>query len=83
MRFPVIVSLSLLLSGFVAADAQTTPPVRRTPADSAAAANNRQRGQFNQVDLNAPPTKYSYYDAFAPFFYQKFCIGGQLVAGAT
>ena len=71
MRFPVIVSLSLLLSGFVAADAQTTPPVRRTPADSAAAANNRQRGQFNQVDLNAPPTKYSYYDAFAPFFYTK------------
>lgn len=72
MKFPVIVSLSLVLVTCIAtADAQTTPPARRTPADSNAANNNRQRGQFNQADLNAPATKYSYYDAFAPFFYTK------------
>jgi len=31
----------------------------------------RMRRNFDQVDANAPATKYDYHDAFAPFFYSK------------
>jgi hypothetical protein len=34
-------------------------------------ANAQRRGGAEQPDPNAPATKYSYYDAFAPFFYTK------------
>jgi hypothetical protein len=34
-------------------------------------ADAQRRGGAEQADPNAPATKYSYYDAFAPFFYSK------------
>ncbi|NCI46366.1 M1 family metallopeptidase [Sediminibacterium soli] len=50
-----------LAAGIASVHAQNTPP-----------ANAPRRGfGTEQADPNAPATKYSYYDAFAPFFYTK------------
>ena len=69
MKFPIIATFAFL-AGISAIDAQTTPPA--TGAAPAANANRPQRRPMGeQVDPNAPATKYSYYDAFAPFFYTK------------
>jgi hypothetical protein len=68
MKFPVLASLTLaLFAATVSVDAQNTVPP---------AAGDRQRqgnrgGGGPQIDSTAPQTKYSYFDAFAPFFYTK------------
>lgn len=68
-----ITCLSLaILGGITIAEAQTTPP-STTPLSNAPATAppTRQRRPVEQPDPNAPPTKYDYHDAFAPFFYAE------------
>jgi hypothetical protein len=75
MKFQVIASLSLaLFAATVSGEAQNTvPPANGTTPAAGDAANRPRpgRGGGPQVDSTAPPTKYSYFDAFAPFFYTK------------
>jgi hypothetical protein len=67
MKFPIIASLSLaLMAGIAVTEAQTTPP-----ADANAQANRPRRQNTEQSDPNTPATKYSYSEAFAPFYYTK------------
>ncbi len=72
MKFPIIATFAFV-AGISAINAQTTPPATgAAPAAANANANRPQRRPMGeQVDPNAPATKYSYYDAFAPFFYTK------------
>ncbi len=65
MKLRLIAGLSLALC-ISMADAQTTPPA----AGATTPPVRRDRPQ-NLPDPNAPPTKYDYHDAFAPFFYTK------------
>jgi hypothetical protein len=75
MKFQVIASLSLaLFAATVSIDAQNTVPPASGITPAAGDAANRPRpgrGGPPQVDSMAPPTRYSYFDAFAPFFYTK------------
>ena len=50
--------------------AQTTAVAAATSTATSAPAP-RMRRNMDQVDPNAPATKYDYHDAFAPFFYTK------------
>ncbi|WP_158796185.1 M1 family metallopeptidase [Pedobacter sp. L105] len=67
MKINLLYSLSLvLLAGINVVSAQvTTPPATSTPPPAAS------RRPVEPPDPNAPPTKYDYHDAFAPFFYSK------------
>ncbi|HVZ26769.1 MAG TPA: M1 family metallopeptidase, partial [Sediminibacterium sp.] len=66
------VYLSLLFAaGSLQLFAQTTPPAAQGRPGNTQQQRGR-RGFFEEpVDPTAPATKYSYYDAFAPFFYTK------------
>lgn len=67
MKIKLISSLSLvLLAGINVVSAQVT-----TPSGTTAPAESRPRRPVEPPDPNAPPTKYDYHDAFAPFFYTK------------
>ena len=60
----------LLLMCAESALAQTTAVAAATSTATSAPAP-RMRRNMDQVDPNAPATKYDYHDAFAPFFYTK------------
>ena len=60
----------LLLMSAESALAQTTAVAAATSTATSAPAP-RMRRNMDQVDPNAPATKYDYHDAFAPFFYTK------------
>lgn len=60
----------LLLMCTESALAQTTAVAAATSTATSAPAP-RIRRNMDQVDPNAPATKYDYHDAFAPFFYTK------------
>ena len=70
MKFPIIATFAFV-AGITVMNAQTTPPATGAAAPAANANRPQRRPMGEQVDPNAPATKYSYYDAFAPFFYTK------------
>lgn len=64
-----LLSCIVLLCGITIVTAQTNPPQRNLSRDSLVRSG---RGRYTEVaDPNAPPTKYSYTETFAPFFYTK------------
>ncbi|MBV9988878.1 MAG: M1 family metallopeptidase [Chitinophagaceae bacterium] len=72
MKFPLIASLALaILAGQATLNAQDTNPNNNRPRTDSNANRPPRRNFGEQVDPNAPPTKYSYSETFAPFFYTK------------
>ena len=76
MKRSLIATLSMaLIAGISFVEAQTPPTTPPATAGGTAAglsgANRQRRGFTEQVDPNAPATKYNYTETFAPFFYTK------------
>ena len=63
MKFTQVICLMMGLSLVTEGVQAQTTTAPATPV--------RGRRNFEQVDANAPATKYDYHDAFAPFFYTK------------
>ena len=61
-----ITQVMCLMMGLSLATEMVQAQATTAPAPAA-----RVRRNFDQVDANAPATKYDYHDAFAPFFYTK------------
>jgi hypothetical protein len=61
-----IIQVICLMMGLSLATEMVQAQTNTAPAPTA-----RVRRNFDQVDANAPASKYDYHDAFAPFFYTK------------
>ena len=68
MKLPLLAALSLFVEMNVTEAQTTTPPAG---ANSQVIRQGRPGRPADQPDPNAPVTKYSYTETFAPFFYTK------------